>query len=415
MPADTGGPGVPVLVVNPGSSSLKLDVVGGDDEVLASQVLGHVDGKIEDRAIAELLGGLPEVAAAGVRVVHGGARFRSPTRVDGAVLDALAGVSDLAPLHNPPALSALRALASARPDLPLVACFDTAFHAGLPPAAATYALPYAWLADWGVRRFGFHGLSHASAARRAGQLLGRPLSELALVTCHLGAGASLAAVDGGRSVDTTMGFTPMDGLVMATRSGSVDPGALLWAMRRHRLSPSELEAILDRGSGLAGLSGEPTGDLRAILDAAGGSDVEVGVGGDGGAADGRGGGGGGSGGPERGTGLDPARAGLAVDVYLHRLRAGIAAMVAALGRLDAVVFTGGVGEASPVVRSRTVGGLGFLGLALDEEANRAVRGDADLTAPGSVAATLVVVAREDLEIAREVRGVLGLPSPGCVC
>lgn len=380
-------PGRAILVVNPGSSSLKISVVADDDQVLASETLGHVDGRVEGRAIEAVLGRLPDAAAAGVRVVHGGARFDAPTLVDATMLDALASLSDLAPLHNPPALSALRCLSTARPGLPLVACFDTAFHAGLPPAAATYALPYRWLTDWGIRRFGFHGLSHAYAARRAAQLLGRPLSELALVTCHLGAGASLAAVSDGRSIDTTMGFTPMDGLVMARRSGSVDPGALLWVMRRHGISPAELETTLDRRSGLAGLSGEPAGDLRAILAAAGG-------------------------GPDRGTGLDPDRARLAVDVYLHRLRAGIAAMVAALGRLDAVVFTGGVGEASPAVRSGTIGGLGFLGLALDEAANGASQGDGDLTAPGATAGTLVVMAREDLQIALEVRGVLGAPPPG---
>jgi len=351
VPVGTGGP---VLVVNPGSSSLKLVVVGADDQVLVSETLGHRDGQVDVDAIDHLLDRLPEVAAAGVRVVHGGDRFRSPTVVDAAVLEALSEVSDLAPLHNPPALSALRSLASARPDLPLVACFDTAFHAGLPTAAATYALPYRWRTEWGIRRYGFHGLSHAYATRRAARLLRRPVAELALVTCHLGAGASLAAVDGGRSVDTTMGYTPMDGLVMATRSGSVDPGALLWVMRRHGVSPAELETTLDRRSGLAGLSGEPAGDLRAVLVSAEG--VAAGAGFRSASRPS------GTGGEEPGAGLDPDRARLAVDVYLHRLRAGIAAMVAALGRLDAVVFTGGVGEASPVVRSRTIGGLGFLGL-----------------------------------------------------
>jgi len=376
----------PILVVNPGSSSLKITVVGPDDRVLASETLGHTEGRVEESAIAEVLDRLNGVGAAGVRVVHGGERFSAPTLVDESVTDALEDLSDLAPLHNPPAVSALRALRAARTELAVVACFDTAFHAGLPQAAATYALPYRWRTDWGIRRFGFHGLSHAYASRRAAQLLERPLAELALVTCHLGAGASLAAVDGGRSIDTTMGFTPMDGLVMATRSGAVDPGALLWVMGRHAISAASLERTLDRESGLAGLSGQPDGDLRAILAAASGEE-----------------------GPAEG--LDPERAHLAVDVYLHRLRAGIASMVAALGRLDAVVFTGGVGEASPVVRSRTVNGLGFLGLGLDEEANAASRGDADISAPRAAARTLVVVAREDLQIALEVRRVLG-DAPG---
>lgn len=389
MPTDP----MAILVVNPGSSSLKLSVVGPDDRVLASETLGHVEGQVEERAITRVLDRFPEPFAAGVRVVHGGALFQRPVRVDGALIDALAGMADLAPLHNPPAVSAMRALRTARPDIPVVACFDTAFHAHLPPAAATYPVPYHWLTDWGIRRFGFHGLSHAYAARRAAQLLDMPAAQLALVTCHLGAGASLAAVQGGRSIDTTMGYTPMEGLMMATRSGTVDPGALLWVMRHHGISVAALERTLDRESGIAGLSGEPHGDLRAVLAAAQGEPAQ------------------GSLGPP-GL-LDPDRARLAVDVYLHRLRGGIAAMVAALGRLDAVVFTGGVGEASSVVRSRAVAGLGFLGLAVDEDVNVASQGDGDVSASGAAAKTLVVLAREDLQIALEVRRVHAA-SPGKV-
>jgi len=377
-----------MLIVNPGSSSLKLTVVDPDDRVLASETLGHVKGQVEEHAIAEVLDRLPATSAAGIRVVHGGAVFQRPVRVDEKVIDALGAMADLAPLHNPPAVSAMRALRTARPDIPVVACFDTAFHAGIPPAAATYAVPYHWLTDWGIRRFGFHGLSHAYAARRAAQLLDRPAAELALVTCHLGAGASLAAVQGGRSIDTTMGYTPMEGLVMATRSGTVDPGALLWVMRHHGISVAVLERTLDRESGIAGLSGEPHGDLRAVLAAASGE-------------------------PDQVMDVDPDRARLAVDVYLHRLRGGIAAMVAALGRLDAVVFTGGVGEASSIVRSRAVAGLGFLGLAVDEAADVASDGDWDVSASGAAAKTLVVKAREDLQIALEVRRVLAA-SPGKV-
>jgi len=384
LPTELAG----ILIVNPGSSSLKLTVVDPDDRVLASETLGHVEGQVEEHAIAEVLDRLPATSAAGIRVVHGGAVFQRPVRVDEKVIDALGAMADLAPLHNPPAVSAMRALRKARPDMPVVACFDTAFHAGIPPAAATYAVPYHWLTDWGIRRFGFHGLSHAYAARRAAQLLDRPAAELALVTCHLGAGASLAAVQGGRSIDTTMGYTPMEGLVMATRSGTVDPGVLLWVMRHHGISVAVLERTLDRESGIAGLSGEPHGDLRAVLAAAGGE-------------------------PDQVMDIDPDRARLAVDVYLHRLRGGIAAMVAALGRLDAVVFTGGVGEASSTVRSRAVAGLGFLGLAVDEAADVASDGDGDVSAPGAAAKTLVVKAREDLQIVLEVRRVLAAP-PGKV-
>ena len=222
------------------------------------------------------------------------------------------------------------------PTLPAVACFDTAFHASLPAAAATYALPADWRERWKLRRYGFHGLSHAWVARRAPQLLGRSGLELRIVSCHLGAGASLCAIDSGESLDTTMGFTPLEGLVMATRSGSVDPGLLLWLMEHEGLSAPELAEALEHRSGLLGLSG--TADMRELVHRADAGDR-------------------------------PAQ--LALDVYLHRLRAEIAAMAAALGGLDALVFTGGVGERSAVVRELAVAGLGFLGLAIDAERNGA--------------------------------------------
>jgi acetate kinase len=253
-----------------------------------------------------------------------------------------------------------------------VACFDTAFHASIPDAAATYALPRAWRERWPLRRFGFHGLSHAYVARRAASLLDRPLEELRLVTAHLGAGASLTAVDGGRSVDTTMGFTPLEGLVMATRSGSVDPGLVLWLQRRAGLSADELADGLEERSGLLGLAG--TSDMRAVLDAA-----------------------------EAGS----AEAGLARDVYVHRLRAGIAAMAAAMDGLDALVFTGGVGENAPAIRAASIEGLTFLGLDLDPDRNERGTGDRSITRPGSAVAALVVASREEVEIARQVRARMG--------
>jgi acetate kinase len=280
------------------------------------------------------------------------------------VAAALEALTVLAPLHQPKSLAALAAVRRARPGLPEVACFDTAFHAGLPPAATTYALPAAWRERWPLRRYGFHGLSHAWAARRAGD--GR------VVTCHLGAGASLAAVRDGRCLDTTMGFTPLEGLVMATRSGSVDPGLLLWLLEQTDMSERDLAEALEHESGLRGLAG--TSDMREVLAAA-----------------------------ARG---EPA-ATLARDVYIHRLRAGIAAMAAALGGLDTLVFTGGVGERAPEVRARAAEGLGFLGVALDAAANAGATGDAEIGAPGAPARTLVVEAREDLEIARAVRAALG--------
>jgi acetate kinase len=365
---------VRTLVVNPGSSSLKLRILDGDD-VVATHDLPCAEGEAETAELAAFLDSAPALDAAGVRFVHGGADLRRSVMVDRAVASALEAARDLAPLHNPPALDALHALARLRPGIPIVACFDTAFFADLPAAAATYAVPRSWTEKWGVRRFGFHGLSHAWADRRAAALLHRPDAGFRVVTAHLGAGASLAAVRGAAPLDTTMGFTPLEGLVMATRSGSVDPGVLIWAQRHHGLSADDLDRILDRESGLLGLSGL-SGDVRTVLAAAG-----------------------------RGDGA----ARLALDVYLHRLRASVAAMAAALGGLDALVFTGGVGEHSADVRAGACTGLGFLGVALDPDANAAAGagGDSVISPAGERVAVLVVEAREDLEIAAEVRRVVG--------
>ncbi len=363
------------LVVNPGSSSLKVRVLDGE-RVVATHDLPCEEGAAETAELAGILGSAPPLDAAGVRFVHGGAELRRSVVVDRAVLSALDAARDLAPLHNPPALDALRALGRLRPGLRLVACFDTAFFADLPAAAATYAVPRHWTEKWGVRRFGFHGLSHAWASRRTAALLGPAhLDGLRVVTAHLGAGASLAAVRGGAPVDTTMGFTPLEGLVMATRSGSVDPGVLIWAQRHHGLSADDLDRILDRESGLLGLSGL-SGDVRTVVAAAGRGD-------------------------------DAAR--LALDVYLHRLRGSVAAMAAALGGLDALVFTGGVGEHSAEVRAGACAGLGFLGVTLDGDGNVATgaTGDRIISPAGERVAVLVVEAREDLEIAREVGRLLG--------
>lgn len=348
-------------------------MLGVQDEVEAEQDLPASEGEVERSALETFLGGAPAPDAAGVRVVHGGNEFHASTVVDGDMLSRLADTADLAPLHNPPALLALRVVREVRPDLPLVACFDTAFHSTIPDSAAVYAVPWQWTTDWGLRRYGFHGLSHAYASRRAASLLGRPASELRLVTCHLGAGASLCAVQGGTSVDTTMGFTPMEGLVMATRSGSVDPGIVLWVQRRRGMSAEAVERALDRDAGLAGISGV-SADMRQVLAAA-----------------------------DQGN----QRAQLALDVYVHRLRGFIATMAAAMGGLDGLVFTGGVGERSAAVRAAASGGLGFVGVSLDQERNRSVAGDAVIGAPNAPCQVVVVEAREDLEIAREVRRLSG--------
>ncbi len=369
----TGGPDR-VLVVNAGSSSLKLRLLGPGDAVEASFDIERWDGGAGADVVDRLVEASAGAGAVGHRVVHGGARLRDATVVDDAVLAEIDALTSLAPLHQPRALAAIRAMRTARPDMPAVACFDTAFHATLPPAAATYALPEAWRRRWDLRRFGFHGLSHRHASRRAAELVGRPLAELAMVTCHLGAGASLCAVAGGRSVETTMGFTPLEGLVMNTRAGSVDPGLVLWLVTEAGLPADEVTRQLETGSGLAGLSGT-SGDLRDLL-------------------------------PAMAT---DERAALAVEVYLHRLRREIAAMVAALGRLDVLVFTGGVGEHLPAVRAGAAEGLGFLGVALDAGRNGATTTDGEIGANGSPVRTLVVTAREDVEIAHEVRLALAEP------
>jgi acetate kinase len=247
-----------ILVVNAGSSSLKLRVLGPEDEVIADRSFDAPEGQIDSGELAAALGGVGGIDAVGHRIVHGGERFREPVLIDDAVVAALRELSNLAPLHQPKSLGALEAVSRELPSVPAVACFDTAFHATLPAAAATYALPAEWRARWSLRRFGFHGLSHAYAARRAAELLRR--EDLRIVTCHLGAGASLAAVRDGRSVDTTMGFTPLEGLVMATRSGSVDPGLVLWLLEQEQMDEAELANALEHSSGLRGLAGTP--DMR---------------------------------------------------------------------------------------------------------------------------------------------------------
>jgi acetate kinase len=364
---------VRILVVNAGSSSLKLRVLDSDDAVVASRDLEAPGGRADDREVSAFI---DKVAfdAAGHRVVHGGADFRESVLVTNAVMERLPALADLAPLHNPPALAALAAVREVAPDRPSVACFDTAFHATLPDAAAVYAVPWRWTDEWGIRRFGFHGLNHAYVARRVPELLGRDASGLRIVSCHLGAGASLCAIAGGRSVDTTMGFTPLEGLVMATRSGSVDPGALLWVLRRKRMSVEELERTLDNESGLLGVSGIAPG-MRTLVEAA-----------------------------DRG---DP-RARLAVAVYVHRLRTGIAAMAASMDGVDTIAFTAGVGEGSSRVRLEACRGLMFLGAEIDPSANDGVADlDVDISTESAAVRALVIHAREDLTIASEVRRLVG--------
>lgn len=353
-----------VLVVNAGSSSLKLRLLDHADQVERSVDVQVGAGGIDSDALREAIADWPRPDVVGHRVVHGGTRFTDPVRVDAQVRAELDELTSLAPLHQPKSLTALDGVTRVLPDVPAVACFDTAFHATIPPEAATYAVPLEWRERYAIRRYGFHGLSHAYAARRAAQMIGQPIERLRIVSCHLGAGASLCAVKGGRSVDTTMGFTPLEGLVMATRSGSVDPGLVLWLEEHEKLSPSEVADALEHRSGLLGLAG--TGDMRVVEQSADRGDV---------------------------------RAGLALDVYVHSLAAGIAAMTAAIGGLDVLVFAGGVGENSALVRGRAAERLAYLGVAVDSVLNRGVVLDLDIALPTAPVRTLVIAAREDLEIA----------------
>ena len=358
-----------VLVVNAGSSSLRLRLLDRDDEVLAEEHLERWD-PADDEAITTIVKRFPRPDAVGHRVVHGGERFTRPSRLNEEVEHGIAELSRLAPLHQPRALAAIRGVSAVLPDVPAVACFDTVFHTTLPTAAATYPLPAEWRERWGLRKFGFHGLSHAYAVRRTAAILGRTENGFRMVSCHLGAGASLCAAIDGRSVDTTMGFTPLEGLVMATRSGSVDPGLVLWLITGAGLSPAEVSEGLEQRSGLAGLSGQ-SGDMRHVLAA-------------------------------RQEGKKEAV--VAFDVYVHRLVREIAAMTASMGGVDALVFTGGVGEHSPVVRAEVASRLGYLGVAVDPSMNSATVGvDAVIGVDGSTVQTVVVEAREDLEIARQTR------------
>ncbi|HKF33080.1 MAG TPA: acetate/propionate family kinase [Jatrophihabitantaceae bacterium] len=353
--------GVNVLVVNAGSSSLKLRLLDRDDTVVATADL-PADGDVA-RALREW----PTPAAVGHRIVHGGTDFTAAVRIDERVRARLDELTSLAPLHQPKSLSALDAVTRVLPEVPAVACFDTAFHTTIPPAAATYAVPREWQQRYGVRRYGFHGLSHAYCSRRAIELTGARR----LVTCHLGAGGSLAAVVDGQSVDTTMGFTPLEGLVMATRSGTVDPGLVLWLEEHEHQTPHEVASALERRSGLLALAG--TADMREVQDRAAAGDPE---------------------------------ASLAFDVYIHRLVISIGAMAAAAGGIDSLVFTGGIGENSADVRHHAATRLAHLGIALDPARNDGDGTDRDVTADGARARTLVIAAREDVQIARETRAAL---------
>jgi acetate kinase len=396
-----------ILAINSGSSSLKFGLF--DAGTCKTLLAGDIDWADGDRAHAQFTlrprtgrrvtsglavpdefaaarlalnaaldsspccpGGRPCITMVGHRVVHGGAEFRDSVLVDSKVKAAIARLSNLAPLHNPPALKAIEAVEALLPGVPQVAVFDTAFFAQLPARAYLYALPYEYYARWGIRRFGFHGLSHSYCASRAAQLLGRPPSELRLITCHLGGGCSAAAVRNGVPVATTLGFSPLDGLMMGTRPGSVDPGVLLHLQSEHGLMPEELDHALNYSSGLLGVSGVSPDLAQIEIAAAQGNE----------------------------------RARLAFDMFADRVRSAIGALAATLGGIDAVIFTDRVGEHSPALRAAACAGLEFMGLRLDPRRNAHPRPDADIARPDSPARIFVIHTQEQLVIARETRRVV---------
>ncbi|MEJ1229693.1 MAG: acetate kinase [Galbitalea sp.] len=365
-----------IFVVNSGSSSIKYQLVDvGTGAVLVNGLIeriGEPGSSATDHAAGmkialDALGTGHDITAVGHRVVHGGTVFTAATVITDHVEKQIEELSPLAPLHNPANLTGIRAARKALPHVPHVAVFDTAFHQTLKPDAYTYAIDAKIAAQYGVRRYGFHGTSYRFVSKRAAEVLGRPLEETKLIVLHLGNGASACAIDGGRSIDTSMGMTPLEGLVMGTRSGDVDPAILSYLHRQAGLDFDRLDTLLNNQSGLLGLTG--TGDMRDVQAAATGGD---------------------------------ARAEAALAVYRHRIRHYVGAYLAQLGRLDALVFTAGVGENSVALRGEALAGLEGLGISVDPARNAARSTDARYISPdGSPVAVLVIPTNEELEIARQ--------------
>jgi acetate kinase len=404
---------VKVLVLNSGSSSVKFQLIETDaeraarneDRVLAKGLVENIGGPaiiryeaegrrpvretgdvLEHRIAIErclslltredvgVIASRSEIEAVGHRVVHGGERFKESVLVDDDVLEHIEECFDLAPLHNPPNVKGYRAAHDLLGTLPQVAVFDTSFHQTMPPEAYLYGLPYVLYQRHGIRRYGFHGTSHRFVSQRLAEVMGRSPDDPALrvITCHLGNGCSITAVRGGRSIDTSMGFTPLEGLVMGSRSGDLDPAILLHVMAKEELGGSEMNALLNKHSGLLGVSGV-SNDMRALLEA---------------------------------EAANP-RARMAVDLFCYRLKKYIAAYVGVLGGVDAVAFAGGIGENAPVVRARSVAGLEALGLAVDPGRNDGVRGrDAEISPAGSESRVYVIPTNEELLIARDTQRIV---------
>lgn len=395
-----------ILVINCGSSSVKYQLIDTETETalakgmvsrigMSGSVLTHkphdrpevkVSGEILDHIVAVeyvvsmllspnhgVIKDRSEIQAIGHRVVHGGEEFSDSVLITPELLSKIRNLIDLAPLHNPHNIRGVNACQKTLPGVPMVAVFDTAFHHKMPPHAYIYGLPYVMYKRYGIRRYGFHGTSHKYVSEQAARMLGRPLEELRLITCHLGNGASVTAIDGGVSVDTSMGFTPLEGLLMGTRSGDLDPAIILHIMAREELTLHEANTLLNKHSGLAGISGVSS-DMREIIQSA--KD-------------------------------NHSNARIALDSYCYRLRKYIAAYIGVLGGLDALVFTAGIGENSPDVRELSLHGLEFMGLKVDKtKNNQAVGKELDISADDATIKTLVIPTNEELVIARDTERIV---------
>ena len=394
-----------ILVINAGSSSLKYQLLDpASQQVLAKGLCERIgiDGKFTYKAPGKntidavdvampthseaiqavldalvdpqngVIASMEEIDAVGHRVVHGGEKFAKSVKIDAAVMEAIEECNPLAPLHNPANIIGIQACQKLMPNTPMVAVFDTAFHQTMPPVAYTYALPYQYYQEDKVRRYGFHGTSHKYVTGRAAEILDKPLEELKLISCHLGNGSSITAVDGGKSVDTTMGFTPLAGVPMGTRSGDLDAGILEYLMNKHNLDIKQMLNILNKQSGVQGVSGVSS-DFRDLDKAA-----------------------------QEGN----AQAALAVDVFAYSVKKFIGAYAAAMGGVDAIIFTAGVGENDAAVRAASVAGLEYMGVKIDPEKNQVRGRETDISAPGATVQVLIIPTNEELMIALDTAALI---------
>ena len=396
-----------ILVINCGSSSVKYQLIDTENETalakglvarigMSASVLTHkpydrdevkVSGEILDHIVAVeyvisillsenhgVIKDRSEIQAIGHRVVHGGEKFTNSVLITPPLMSEIRSLIELAPLHNPHNIRGINACMKTLPGVPQVAVFDTAFHYQMPPCAYIYGIPYVMYKRYGIRRYGFHGTSHQYVSERAAAMMGKPLKDLRVITCHLGNGASIAAVDHGVSVDTSMGFTPLEGLLMGTRSGDLDPAIILHIMAREELSLHEANTLLNKHSGLAGISGISS-DMREITESA-----------------------------DEGN----SNAKLALEIYCYRLKKYIASYAAVMGGLDSVVFTAGVGENSPLVRKLSCEKLEFIGMEIDDARNQQAKAvEADISTADAKVRTLVIPTNEELMIARDTVRIVG--------